>query len=172
MGNLHERESSMDATPALVEIADALAEAKLEAILIGNAGAALHGAPVTTVDFDFFYRVSKADTQAKIRQVAATLRADASRPFPALSSVYRLRRQDPVLQVDLTSSIHGAKSFNSLRSRCIKVQLEGRTILVASLADIIKSKKEANRPNDRAVLHVLERTLSEQAEARAQADKA
>ena len=52
------------------------------------------------------------------------------------------------------------------------MQIEGRTILVASLADIIKSKKEANRPNDRAVLHVLERTLSEQAEARAQADQA
>ena len=163
---------AMDAAPALVEIADALAEAKLEAILIGNAGAALHGAPVTTVDFDFFYRASKSDSQAKIRQVAANLHADASQPFPSLSSVYRLRRQDPVLQVDLTSSIHGAKSFNSLRSRCTKVQIEGRTILVASLADIIKSKKEANRPNDRAVLHVLERTLSEQAAARAEADQA
>ena len=38
-------------------------------------------------------------------------------------------------------------------------------------ADIIKSKKEANRPNDRAVLHVLERTLSEQAAARAKPTK-
>ena len=162
----------MDAAPALIEIADALAAAKLEAILIGNAGAALQGAPVTTVDFDFFYRVSKADPQVKIRQVAACLHADANRPFPALSSVYRLRRERPELQVDLTSSIHGAKSFNSLRSRCTKVQIEGRTILVASLADIIKSKKEANRPNDRAVLHVLERTLTEQTEARAKADQA
>ena len=43
----------MDAAPALEEIAQALTEAKLEAILIGNAGAALQGAPVTTVDFDF-----------------------------------------------------------------------------------------------------------------------
>lgn len=162
----------MDAAPALVEIADAFAAANLEAILIGNAGAALHGAPVTTVDFDFFYRTSKADSQAKIRQAAASLGADLTHPFPALSSVFRLRRQEPVLQVDLTSSIHGAKSFNSLRSRCTKVQIEGRTILVASLADIIKSKKEANRPNDRAVLHVLERTLAEQAEASTQADEA
>ena len=72
-------------------------------------------------------------------------------------------RQRPELQVDLTASIHGAKSFNSLRSRCAKINLGERTILVASLADIIKSKKEANRPNDRAVLHVLEQTLKEQA---------
>ena len=54
----------MDAAPALVEIADALASAKLEAILIGNAGAALQGAPGTTVDVDFFYPTSKADPQS------------------------------------------------------------------------------------------------------------
>lgn len=156
----------MDATPYLVEIADALAEAKLEAILIGNAGAALQGAPVTTIDFDFFYRSVSAPSlaqDAKIRKVASVLGAGISQPFPGLSSVYRIRREDPVLQVDLTASIHGAKSFNSLRSRCAKVQIEGRTIMVASLADIIKSKKEANRPSDRAVLHVLEQTLEEQA---------
>ena len=85
----------MDAAPALVEIADALASAKLEAILIGNTRAALHGAPVTPVDFDFFHRTSKGDPQARIRQVTANLHADASRPFRSLSSVYRLRRQNP-----------------------------------------------------------------------------
>ena len=159
----------MDAAPYLVEIADALAEAKLEAILIGNAGAALHGAPVTTVDFDFYYRESQNNADAKIRQVAANLNGAVTQPFPALSSVYRIRRLKPDLQVDLTASIHGAKSFNSLRSRCSHVTLQGRTIMVASLADIIKSKKEANRPNDRAVLHVLEQTLEEQ--TRTQADE-
>jgi predicted nucleotidyltransferase len=160
----------MDAAPALEEIAHALAEAKLEAILIGNAGAALQGAPVTTVDFDFFYRTTSAGSEAKIRKVATVLGADATQPFPGLSTVYRLRRPDPELQVDFTASIHGAKSFNSLRSRCTKVEIHGCTVLVASLADIIRSKKEANRPNDRAVLHVLEQTLKEK--VRAEADEA
>jgi hypothetical protein len=45
----------MDARPILVMIARALQEQGLEAILIGNAAAALQGAPVTTVDFDFLY---------------------------------------------------------------------------------------------------------------------
>ena len=132
----------MDAAPYLVEIADALAEAKLEAILIGNAGAALQGAPVTTVDFDFFYRESQNDADAKIRQVAANLNGAVTQPFPALSSVYRIHRVEPELQVDLTASIHGAKSFNSLRSRCSRLAFEGRTIMVASLADIIKSRRK------------------------------
>ena len=51
----------MDAQPILARIAKALARARLEAVLIGNAGAALHGAPVTTLDFDFFFRDTPAN---------------------------------------------------------------------------------------------------------------
>ena len=46
----------MDAKPALVEVGRALIAVSLEAVLIGNAAAALQGAPVTTVDFDFLFR--------------------------------------------------------------------------------------------------------------------
>ena len=159
----------MDAAPRLVEIADAFAAAHLEAILIGNAGAALHGAPVTTVDFDFLYRVSPSN-EAKLKKVAQALGGQLSQPFPALSSVYRIVRPDTQLQVDLTGQVHGVKSFNSLRSKAIRVDIEGRTLLVAALADIIKSKREANRPQDQAVLHVLQRTLEVQETT--QADKA
>ena len=153
----------MDATPYLVEIADALEKSTLEAILIGNAGAALHGAPVTTVDFDFLYRASKTN-EAKVRRLAEVLGGALIQTFPTLSTVYRIQRVSPELQVDMTSQIHGASSFNSLRSRSKRILIEGRTIMVASLADIIKSKKEANRPRDLAVLHVLEKTLEESGE--------
>lgn len=42
----------MTAAPLLNSIVAALAAARLEAVLIGNAAAAIHGAPVTTLDFD------------------------------------------------------------------------------------------------------------------------
>ncbi len=48
----------MDAKPLLVEIGRALQEAGLEAVLIGNAAAALQGVPLTTVGFDFLVRRS------------------------------------------------------------------------------------------------------------------
>ena len=46
----------MDAKPLLVEVGRRMHEVGLDAVLIGNAAAALQGAPVTTVDFDFFFR--------------------------------------------------------------------------------------------------------------------
>ncbi|MBM3788598.1 MAG: hypothetical protein FJW30_30045 [Acidobacteria bacterium] len=156
----------MDAAPHLIRIADALAAAKLEAILIGNAGAALNGAPVTTLDFDFFYRDTPAN-QAKLRIVAEELGASLTQPFPALSTVFRIEHAESELQIDFTSQVHGVSSFNSLRSRAVRADFKGRSVLVAALGDIIKSKRAANRPKDIAVLHVLDHTLKEQQNAQA-----
>ena len=103
----------MDGRPLLVRIARALTRAKLEAILIGNAAAALQGAPVTTLDFDFMAHIA------------------------------------------------GVRSFESLRSRCVQVDLDGTPLLVADLKDIFKSKKAAGRPKDVAVLDILSKTIDE-----------
>jgi hypothetical protein len=50
----------MDAAPLLVRVAKLLQQYRLDAVLIGNAGAALQGASVTTVDFDFLFRKTPA----------------------------------------------------------------------------------------------------------------
>jgi predicted nucleotidyltransferase len=152
----------MDAGPYLIELAEALAQHGLEAILIGNAAAALQGAPVTTVDFDFFFRKTPRNV-AKLKAVARSLGAVILRPYYPASDLFRLVRDDDGLQVDFMATIHGVRSFAALRSRATKLELGGRTILVASLADILRSKRAAGRPRDRAVLEILERTVREKA---------
>ena len=62
-------------------------------------------------------------------------------------------------------AIHGVKSFNSLRSRAEKIELAGRSLWIANLADIIASKRAAGRPRDKAVLDILEKTLREKSKA-------
>jgi predicted nucleotidyltransferase len=152
----------MDAGPYLIELAEALAQHGLEAILIGNAAAALQGAPVTTVDFDFFFRKTPRNV-GKLKAVARSLGAVILRPYYPASDLFRLVRDDDGLQVDFMATIHGVRSFAALRSRATKLELGGRTILVASLADILRSKRAAGRPRDRAVLEILERTVREKA---------
>lgn len=87
----------VSAAPTLREVADAVDVAGLEAIMIGNAGAALLGARVTTEDFDFMIRESPVNLR-KLRRVADRLGAVLFQPC----------RQQLVLRV-------GARDRGSLR---------------------------------------------------------
>ena len=159
----------MNARPVLHEVAAALRKCGLEAILIGNAAAALHGAPVTTIDVDFLFRKTPTNVR-KLKVLAATLGAICFKPFYPVSGLVRISRDEDSLQLDFMPAIHGVRSFNSLRSRATRFELGGDHLLVASLSDIIKSKRAAGRPRDHAVLDVLELTLRRQ-ETRANSTK-
>ena len=151
----------MNAASYLVEIGRALAAARLEAVLIGNAAAALQGAPVTTVDFDFLFRKTPVNLR-KVKALARALRATIMRPYYPASDLYRVVRNDG-LQIDFMVTIHGIRSFEGVRDRASTVEIDGVSILVASLTDIIRSKKAARRPRDLAVIEVLEKSLEEKA---------
>ena len=150
----------MNAAPLLNSVVAALAEVRLEAILIGNAAAAIHGAPVTTLDFDFMFRATTTNL-GKLKRFARRLDSVILRPYYPVSKLYRVVNDERGLQVDFMAAIHGIKSFNSLRSRAESMEFTGRRVWVASLADVIASKRATDRPRDRAVLEILERTLYE-----------
>ena len=147
-----------------------LREMRLEAVLIGNAAAALQGAPVTTVDFDFLFRSTPANL-AKLKRIAGRLKATVLRPYYPASDLYRVSRDDDGLQVDFMGTIHGIRSFEGLRDRASVIHLEGVPVLVASLADIIRSKKAARRPRDLAVLDILEKALEERSGKKSEAGR-
>jgi predicted nucleotidyltransferase len=158
----------MDAGPLLESVVAALAEVRLEAILIGNAAAAIQGAPVTTVDFDFMFRATPTNL-AKLKKFATRMDAVILRPYYPTSALYRVMNDDWGLQADFMPAVHGVKSFNSLRSRAEKIELSGCPLWVAHLADIIASKRAAARPRDKAVLDVLEKTLREKTKSSSKA---
>jgi hypothetical protein len=150
----------MDAYPILARVAELLQRHGLEAVLVGNAGAALQGAPVTTVDFDFYFRRTPANVR-KLRDIAVELEAVLMRPHYPVSGMLRISRDEDGLQLDFMAEIHGVRSFEGLRKRALHVKLGEAQILVAALADIIKSKKAAGRSRDLAVLPILEKVLAE-----------
>jgi len=154
----------MDARPILFTLARVLHEHGLEAILIGNAAASLQGAPVTTVDFDFLFRKT-ANNLRKLKAVARSLGAIVLRPYYPASDLFRLMRDQDLLQVDFLGRADGIRSLEGLRRRASRVDLGGYELLVASLADIIQSKRAAGRPQDRSVLEILEKVLREATKA-------
>jgi hypothetical protein len=154
----------MNAEPLLNTIAKLFAEHRLEAVMVGNAAAALHGAPVTTLDIDFMFRKTPANLK-KLKAVAQVLKAVILKPYYPVSDLFRMVNEERGLQLDFMSRLHGIRSFEGLRSRATPVKFGKHELKVASLADIIKSKRATGRRRDRAVLDILERTLDEQEKA-------
>jgi hypothetical protein len=150
----------MNGDSILNKIAAELDKVKLEVIMIGNAAAALHGAPVTTLDIDFMFRENPANLQ-KLKRLAKNIGGIILRPYYPVSSLYRLVSDNSGIQLDFMSKVHGVKSFPGLRSRSTKINFGKNSLLIASLDDIISSKQAAARERDLAVLPVLKRTKNE-----------
>lgn len=152
---------TMDAQPELALVARALNEHGLEAILIGNMAAALHGAPVSTIDIDLFFRKTARNMQ-KLKLVARTLEAVILRPYYPVSALFRLQRESDGLQIDFMAHIDGVKSYEGVRDRAGVHQVGGQKLLTASLDDIIRSKTAAGRGKDLAVIDMLKKTRDEE----------
>ena len=153
----------MNAEPLLIVVARVLVHRRLDAVLIGNAAAAIQGSPVTTLDLDFMFRKT-ATNLAKLKRVADDLGAMVLRSFYPASQLYRVTRDRDGLQLDFMAKIDGIRSFESLRGRASIVRFGEHELRVAALADIIRSKERAGREQDLAVLPVLRRTLHEKEE--------
>lgn len=149
----------MDAVYPLTVIADALRRSGLgDAVLIGNMGAAVHGANVVTGDFDYLVPPFR-DLPRRIRTMAQILGAVVYPPKRAYGTTV-LFVKETNMQVCLLVRADGIASFRALRTRATPYEELGGTP-VASLRDIIRSKRAAGRPKDLAVLPELEATLDE-----------
>jgi hypothetical protein len=151
----------MNAEPLLNKIASAISEHKIETVMIGNAAAALQGAPVTTMDFDFLIRMTKINIE-KIKCIAHSL--DATLVVVKENDVIRLINEDEGIIIDFINENYppGIKSFASLRSRAESLKLGDSTLMIASLEDLLKNKEKLGRPKDMAVIDLLRDTLNEQ----------
>src|SRR5260370_19479784 len=129
---------AVNAKPELALLARVIDEQRLEAVLIGNMAAAMHGAPVSTVDIDFYFRKTPRNI-TKLKAIARTLGAVILRPWYPVSSLFRLQRETDGMQIDFMGQIDGIRSYEGLRSRAIVFRIGESSILVAALADIIRS---------------------------------
>jgi predicted nucleotidyltransferase len=141
----------------LGEIIEELDAARVDYVVIGVTAAALQGAPLLTEDVDVMVRDTAA-THRKIAVFAKNASMVLSRPAEPLSRFVRASSEDAT--VDFVFNLSGGATFESIRSRSLRIEVAGRTARVASLEDVIASKQAAGRPKDLAVLPILRDTLA------------
>jgi hypothetical protein len=141
----------------LVTLLRALQVASLEAIVVGNAGAALQGAPVTTQDVDLLIR-DTALNRDKLLRFATALGAARPVEISELTSTQRIIGAAWPVDI-LFETMSGGLHFASVRSRAKTIAIGDVSATVASLEDIIRSKEAADRAKDHATLPILRDAL-------------
>lgn len=149
----------------------ALERHEVRYVLIGGVAAALHGSPYVTTDLDITparNRRNLARLAAALEEVDARVRAPGTpgglpfdRSAPMLARVSVLNLTTRYGDLDLSFEPSGTAGYEDLRRGAVAVKLRGLPLMVASLADIIRSKEAADREKDRMVLPVLRRLLEE-----------
>ncbi|NBO33023.1 MAG: hypothetical protein EBV02_01460 [Actinobacteria bacterium] len=150
-----------------VRICSILLEEDVEFVVIGGFAAVVRGSSLPTKDIDVvpsrdrlnLDRLGKALTRmnAKIRISGEPVPTKIDGGFLA-NMPHMLNLVTDFGEMDLTFAPAGrAGDFNGWRQGATAEEIEeGLTVLVASLDDIIDSKRAANRPKDQMALPYLE----------------
>ena len=124
----------------------------------------LHGSGRNTRDLDICYSADPANLDMlgiTLVELEAKLRGiDADVPFVpdgrTLRRTSMLKLQTPDGWIDLLLQPSGAPSYDELRRRATRMDLDEFVVLVASLDDLAAMKRAAGRPKDLLDLEEIE----------------
>jgi hypothetical protein len=151
----------------------ALVEGKVRFVIIGGIAGRLWGSPTVTNDLDICY----AHDAVNLRRLAAVLSAlharlrgvDADVKFEiderALALGDHFTMVTDAGNLDVLATPAGTRGFDQLMRTAEKVDLDGLSVYVASLEDLIDMKRAAGRLKDRIELEVLGALLEERGSA-------
>jgi len=164
-----------DPAPDFLAILEELAAQSADFIVIGGVGAALQGAPVTTLDLDLVHS-REAENVKRLLRALRTLEAfnreqPGKRLTPSAADLagpghhLLMTRAGPL---DLLGAVVVGRSYEELIGRAFPIQLApGKSVRVLDLPMLIRLKEELGREKDLAMLPVLRRTLQERERTKA-----
>lgn len=151
-------------TPDFSNVLAALDAAGVRYVLIGGLAMIVHGSAHITVDIDICY----ARDQANFASLVTALKPSSPRlrgapeglPFffdtRLFSNALNLTLTTDLGDVDLLGEVPGVGSFEALWEHSAILDLDGISVHVASLDDLIAMKRAAGRAKDQAHLRDLE----------------
>lgn len=152
--------------PRFKDALEVLARHNVELIVVGGVAAVLGGAPIATFDLDVVHARHPRNLErllAGLAELDATYDDQSGRRLrPELAALagpghhLLITRCGPV---DVLGAIGQGRTYDDLLPESLAVDLGGVSVQVLGLAAVIRTKEEAGRDKDRAVLDILRRTL-------------
>jgi hypothetical protein len=132
-------------------------------VLIGGFAGRLHGSPTVTNDLDLCYARDERNLQnlaSALRELKARLRgAPEDVPFvldaKSLQMGGNFTFATDAGSLDILAAPSGVRGFDELDRTAELLDLDGLTVKVAALEDLIRMKQAAGRPKDLIEVEVL-----------------
>lgn len=146
------------------ELIGALARAGVDFVVIGGVAVVVQASPRFTRDLDISYATDSANLDrlgALLIAVGARLRGiEEDLPFTpdarTLRHAHMLTLSTRHGDLDLLVDPPGSSGYPALRRHADIVDLDGHSVRIASLEDLIEMKRAAGRPQDETDLESLE----------------
>ena len=161
----------MVAAPRFKDALEILAKHGVELVVVGGVAAVLNGAPVATFDLDVVHARSRENLDrlvAALNELEARYRDPGGRDLrPGTTALagdghhLLLTRCGPV---NVLGQIGHGRRYEDLLPDAVEVRVGGIPVRVLGLSALIRTKEEAGRDKDLAVLGILRQTLRESGE--------
>ena len=156
----------MDAALKFLDILQVLDRHGVDFILVGGVAAILEGAPVSTLDLDVVV-LPTGENRERLLSALVELEARYLDPagrhivpdLPKLETMRLHRLLTKHGPLDVLKNIGHGLGYADLSGETEIYEVAGLSIRTLRLEMVIRSKEEANRDKDRAVLPVLKQTL-------------
>jgi predicted nucleotidyltransferase len=142
----------------------ALAQARVEFVVIGGAAAVAHGSARLTQDLDLVYRRTPENVTRLVRALSPfkPYLRDAPPGLPFVWDEKTLERglnftlTTHLGDIDLFGEIAGGGGYDELAADAVRIEVFGMSCLCLSLPQLIRVKRAAGRPRDLEALAELE----------------
>lgn len=154
--------------PKFKEALEILARHHVDFVVVGGVAAVLGGAPISTFDLDIVHEraptnvtrllAALTELDARYRDLTGRVLRPEAHGLEGEGHPLLLTRCGPL---DVLGRIGAGHGYQDLAADSIMRSIGDLQVRVLGLEALIRSKIEANREKDRAVLPILRRTLEE-----------